>query len=183
MSAPKSQRVAPLLAGDETKYKRRYRGLKELVNELSDESNLLALRVHLIQRRLYDHHMERYGRPPAPMPVPADASWAPLVQNAATYPEDTGKPVPPMTPPQKRAALDNPASNAPSAPPSPSSEAILDAAGLSGAPSPRERERERDRDRDSRDREPRESHHSRHSNRKSRGGDDDDDDILMDDDF
>ncbi|WOO85100.1 uncharacterized protein LOC62_06G008599 [Vanrija pseudolonga] len=139
MSAPKSQRVAPLLAGDETKYKRRYRGLKELVNELSD--------------------------------------------NAATYPEDTGKPVPPMTPPQKRAALDNPASNAPSAPPSPSSEAILDAAGLSGAPSPRERERERDRDRDSRDREPRESHHSRHSNRKSRGGDDDDDDILMDDDF
>lgn len=73
----------------------RYRGLKELVNELSDvgsaggftpshanvtaqESNLLALRVHLIQRRLYDHHMERYGRPPAPMPVPTDASWAPL---------------------------------------------------------------------------------------------------------
>ncbi|KAL1407247.1 hypothetical protein Q8F55_006665 [Vanrija albida] len=174
MSAPKSQRVAPLLAGDETKYKRRYRGLKELVNDLSDESNLLALRVHLIQRRLYDHHMDVYGRPPPPMPVPADASWAPLVQNAATYPEDTGKPVPPMTPPQKRAQLDNPASNAASGPPSPSSEAILDAAGLSAAPSPRERERERER-------EPRDSHHSRNASRKSRA--DDDDDILMGDDY
>lgn len=44
----------------------------------TQESNLLALRVHDIQRRLYDEHMKEYGRPPPAVPLPDDASWAPL---------------------------------------------------------------------------------------------------------
>lgn len=37
--------------------------------------------------------MQTTGRPPAPVAVPEDALWAPLVQNATTYPADAGAPL------------------------------------------------------------------------------------------
>ncbi|BEI79853.1 hypothetical protein CcaverHIS002_0103820 [Cutaneotrichosporon cavernicola] len=92
MNRPANSRIVPVLSGDETRYRRRYRALKDIVNELSDESNLLALRVYQIQRRIYDAYMAAHGRAPPPVPVPEGAAWSPLVQNATHYPADIGKP-------------------------------------------------------------------------------------------
>ncbi|GMK56736.1 hypothetical protein CspeluHIS016_0305760 [Cutaneotrichosporon spelunceum] len=89
MNRPANSRIVPVLSGDETRYRRRYRVLKDIVNELSDESNLLALRVYQIQRRIYDAYMAAHGRPPPPVPVPEGAA---CVQNATHYPADIGKP-------------------------------------------------------------------------------------------
>lgn len=49
--------------------------------------------MHKIQRRIYDHYMDAYGRPPPPVPLPADASWSPLVGNKDEYPPETGAPL------------------------------------------------------------------------------------------
>ncbi|KLT44406.1 hypothetical protein CC85DRAFT_283642 [Cutaneotrichosporon oleaginosum] len=98
-------KIMPVLSGDDTRYRRRYRALKDMVNDLSDESNLLALRVYQIQRRIYDAYMAQHGRPPPPVLVPEGASWTPLVQNATHYPADVGRPRAPETNGQQRGKL------------------------------------------------------------------------------
>lgn len=49
--------------------------------------------MHKIQRRIYDHYLSAYGHAPPVVPLPADASWSPLVGNKEEYPVDIGAPL------------------------------------------------------------------------------------------